>query len=195
MIRLSSSVRLIRSAGRGVSTGGSGARPVGFLPVGGRGLGLAGRQLGLILGLLAQEALTRPRLDLGPGLGERSPPVLAARQFVGDRHPVGTVGLIRHFCLRHQLGHLGLQLRLDLARVLVGQRAVPAGVGVYLRPVERHRPQLEQAHLTRQQQYLHEQPLDPRQSSGHCPGRRRNAATVSWSGCRFAAMKRKATLS
>jgi hypothetical protein len=33
MIRLSASVRLIWSAGRGVSIGGSGARPPGFLPV------------------------------------------------------------------------------------------------------------------------------------------------------------------
>ena len=53
-----------------------------------------------------------------------------------------------------------LQLRFDLARMLVRQRAVPAGVGVDLRAVQRHRAHLQHAHLARQQQHLNEQRLD-----------------------------------
>ena len=86
--------------------------------------------------------------------------LLAPRQFVGDRHAVGNVRLVRRLGLGHQIGHLGLQLRLDLARMLIGQRAVPAGVGVDLRAVERHRAHLQHAHLARQQQHLNEQRLD-----------------------------------
>ena len=74
--------------------------------------------------------------------------------------PSGTSGLIRRLGLRHQLGHFGLQLRLDLARMLIGQRAVPAGIGVDLRAVQPDRAHLQHAHLARQSQHLHEQPLD-----------------------------------
>ena len=44
--------------------------------------------------------------------------------------------------------------------MLIGQRAVPAGIGVDLGAVERHRAQLEHAHLARHRQHLDEQPLD-----------------------------------
>jgi hypothetical protein len=53
-----------------------------------------------------------------------------------------------------------LLLGLDLARVLIGQGAVTAGIGVNLRPVERYRPQLQDTHLSRQDQNRDEQPLD-----------------------------------
>ena len=49
---------------------------------------------------------------------------------------------------------------LDLARVLIGQRAVAAGIGVDLRAIQPDRAQLEHAHLARQQQHLHEQRFD-----------------------------------
>ena len=65
--------------------------------------------------------------------------------------PLGNIRLI---------GGLGLQLRFDLARMLIRQRAVLAGVGVDLRPVQAYRPQLQKAHLGRQKQNLDEQPLD-----------------------------------
>jgi hypothetical protein len=38
-----------------------------------------------MLGLLTLEAFLGPRLDLGSGLGEFRQPLLAARQFIGDR--------------------------------------------------------------------------------------------------------------
>ena len=44
--------------------------------------------------------------------------------------------------------------------MLVGQGAVPAGVGVDLGAVERHRAHLEHAHLARHRQHLDEQTLD-----------------------------------
>ena len=56
--------------------------------------------------------------------------LLAPRQFVGDRHPVGNLRRVRRLGLAEQFGHLGLQPRFDLARVLVRKRAVPARVGV-----------------------------------------------------------------
>src|SRR5258707_8546660 len=45
---------------------------------------------------------------------------------------------------------------LDLAGVLVRQRAVPAGVGVDLGAVQRNGAHLEHPHLARQLQHLHE---------------------------------------
>jgi len=44
--------------------------------------------------------------------------------------------------------------------MLVGQRAVPAGIGVDLGAVECHRAHLEHAHLARYLQHLDEQTLD-----------------------------------
>ena len=158
-MRDSSSVRLTWSVGPGPSTGGSGGLPAG-LPAGRRGLGVARRKLGLVLGLLALEAFLGPRLDLRARLGELGQPLLAARQFIGDRQAVGEVRPVRRLGLGQQLGHFGLQLRLDLAGMLIGQRAVPAGIGVDLGAVERHRAHLEHAHLARHRQHLDEQPLD-----------------------------------
>jgi hypothetical protein len=65
--------------------------------------------------------------------------------------------------------------------------------------VKRHRPELKHAHLARQQQNLNEQPLDlfekapPGKRTFIVSGKRSLMAMVSWSGCSFAAMKRKAT--
>jgi hypothetical protein len=50
--------------------------------------------------------------------------------------------------------------RLDLAGMLMRQRAVAAGVGVDLRAVEADRSHLQHAHLARQQQNLNEQSFD-----------------------------------
>ena len=84
------------------------------------------------LGLLTVKAFLGPRLDLGSGLGEFCQPLLAARQFVGDRQAVGQVRAVGRLGLGQQLGHFDLQLRLDLAGMLIGQRAVPAGIGMDL---------------------------------------------------------------
>lgn len=46
------------------------------------------------------------------------------------------LGNVGRFGLRYQIGRLGLQLRFDLAGVLVGQSTVPAGIGVDLGPVK-----------------------------------------------------------
>jgi hypothetical protein len=47
------------------------------------------------------------------------------------RHAIRHISLIRGFRPRQQFGHFGLhQLGLDLAGVFIGQRAVPAGIGV-----------------------------------------------------------------
>ncbi len=113
-----------------------------------------------MLGLLALVALLGARRDLRPRLGELAQALLAPRQLIGDRHPVGDIGLIRRLGLGHELAHLGLQLRLDLPRMLIGQRAVPAGVGMDLRPVKPNRAELQHAHLARQQQHVNEQTLD-----------------------------------
>jgi hypothetical protein len=74
-------------------------------------------------------------------------------------------------------------LCLDLACMLIGQRAVAAGIGVDLGSVQRHRAHLQHADLARQQQNLDEQRL-----AISWRKRRRNGAIVSWSGWSFAAM-------
>ena len=126
----------------------------------GRRLGRARREFGFMLGKLPRMALLGARLDLGARFGELAQTLLAQRQFVGNRHAVGNVGCVRRLGFGHQIGDFGLQLRLDLAGMLIGKRAVPAGVGVDFRAVEPDRSQLQNAHLARQQQHLNEQRLD-----------------------------------
>src|SRR3954463_5192652 len=94
MMRESSSVRLTWSVGRGPSTGGWGRLAPGF-PTGRRSLGVTRRQLGLVLGLLALEALSGTGLDHRARLGEFCQALLAARQFIGDRQAVGEVRAVR----------------------------------------------------------------------------------------------------
>ena len=113
-----------------------------------------------MLGCLPLETLLGAGFNLGAGLGKLRQTCLAARQLIGDRHAVRNFGRIRSLGLHHQVGHFGLQLLFDLAGMLVGQRAVPAGVGVDLRPVQCHRAHLEHAHLARQLQHPHKQLFD-----------------------------------
>src|SRR4051812_39082260 len=113
-----------------------------------------------MLSLLTVEAFLGPRLDLGSGLGEFRQALLAPRQFIGDRQAIGNVRLIGRLGLGQQVGHLGLQLRLDPAGMLIRQCAVAAGIGVNLGAVERHRAHLEHAHRARHRQHLDEQTLD-----------------------------------
>ena len=128
-------------------------------------LRLTRRELGFVLRLLARMAFLGSRLDLRPHLGQLAQTLLAPRQFVRYRHAVGNVRLVRRFGFGHQIGDLGFQLRLDLAGMLMRQRAVPAGVGVDLRTVQRHRPHFQNAHLPRQLQHLNEQSFDLREKA------------------------------
>ena len=109
--------------------------------------------------------LLRPGLDDRPSPGDLRPALLAARQLLGDGQTIRQVGPIRRFGLGQQRGHLGPQLRLDLARMLVGQRAVTARIGMDLGAIQRHRPQLQHPHLAGQQQHLHEQCFDLREKA------------------------------
>ena len=68
--------------------------------------------------------------------------------------------MIRRFGFRQKFSHFRFQLRLYFTRVLIRQRAVAAGVGVDLGPVQRHRAHFQHAHLARQLQDLDELPLD-----------------------------------
>jgi hypothetical protein len=149
MMRLSASVRFTWSPAPGPAVGGSGGLPLGFLPV-------AAALAGLLTGL----PFLRPRLDGRARFGDLHQALLAPCQLVRDRQAVRHIILIGRVGLGHQRSHLGLQLRFNLARVLVRQRAVAAGVGVDLGAVERDRAHLQHAHLARQQQHLHEQCLD-----------------------------------
>jgi hypothetical protein len=125
----------------------------------------ARRHFGVVLGLLAGVSLFRPCLDDRPSPGDLRQTLLPPRQLLRDRQAIRQVGLVRSFGLGQQLGHLGPQLRLDLASMRIGQRAVAARIGVDLGAVERHRPQLQDAQLAGQQQHLHEQSLDLREKA------------------------------
>jgi hypothetical protein len=121
---------------------------------------LARRHFCFVFRRLARVALLGARLDRRARLGDLAQTLLAQRQFVGDRHAVGNIRLVRRLGLGHQIGDLGPQLRLDLARVLIRKRAVSAGVGVDFRAVQPDRSHLQNAHLARKQQHLDEQLLD-----------------------------------
>ena len=123
-------------------------------------LGRARRQFGVMLGLFARMALFGPRLDFRARCSDLAQTLLASPQFVGNRQVVRKVRRVRRLGFRQQIGDFGLQLRLDLASMLMRQRAVAAGVGVDFRAVEADRSHLQHAHLTRQQQNLNEQCFD-----------------------------------
>ena len=113
-----------------------------------------------MLRLLARMAFLGARFDLHTRFGDLTQTLLAPRQFVGNRHAIGNVRRVRRLGFGHEIGDFRLQLRLDLARMFIGKRAVPAGVGVDFRAVEPDRPHFQHAHLASQQQHLNEQPLD-----------------------------------
>jgi hypothetical protein len=100
-----------------------------------------------MLGLLSGMTLFGPRLDLGACLGELAQPLFSPLKFFRYRKTIGNIALIGRFGLRHQIGHLGLQLRFDVTGMLIGQRTVPAGIDVDLGPVKPNRAQLQNPHL------------------------------------------------
>ena len=134
-----------------------------------------------MLGLLARMALLGARFDLGPRFGELAQALVAPRQFVGNRPAIGNVGCVGRLGFSHQIGDFSLQLSLDLARMLIGKRAMPAGVGMNLCAVEPNRSQLEDAHLARQQQDLNKQRLDLLEEP---PPETRNRVVVGMIVCR-----------
>ncbi len=77
-----------------------------------RDLRLACRHFGFVLGHLARMPFLGPRLHGRARLGDLAQALLAPRQFVGDRHPIGNISLVRSLRLGHEIGDLGLQLRL-----------------------------------------------------------------------------------
>ena len=123
-------------------------------------LGLALGLLGIELLLLGLEAFGCALLDLGLGLRDRAQAIFTARDL--RRH----VHAVRYSCAVALLGqgqqglHLLAQLRFDLVGVRPGQRLVLARVGADLGAVERDVAELEQLHLAREHQHLHEQRLD-----------------------------------
>jgi hypothetical protein len=99
----------------------------GFLAARGRLL-VPRRQLGAVLGHLPLKAFFGAGFKLGARLGKFRQTLFSTRQFLRDRHAIRHISLIRGFCPRQQFGHFGLQLGLDLARMFIGQRAVPAHI-------------------------------------------------------------------
>ena len=96
-----------------------------------------------MLGLLARKAFFAAGLDLRASFGDLLQTIFAPCQLVGYRHAVRNVRLIRSLGFGHEFSDFGLQLRLDLARMFIGKRAVPAGVGVDLGAVEPQSAQLQ----------------------------------------------------
>ena len=125
-----------------------------------RGFLFARLHLRFIVGLLAGIALGGARLDLRLGLPDRCQTFFTTRQFLRDAHAlgqrlgIGGLGASEHFL------DFGFQLRLDLLRMPVGQRAMARGVGVNLGAIECDGAQFEQLHLPGNDQHLHEQCLD-----------------------------------
>ena len=160
--------------GCGPSTGGAGGLPPGFLPVA-CAFSSRAAQLGAMLRHLLLEAFLGAGFKLGAGLGKLGQTLLTARQFLRNRHAVHHISLIGGFRPCQQFGHFGLQLAFDLGGMFIGQRAVPAGIGVDLGAIQRHRAKLEQAHLAGQFQHPHEQRFDVLEKA---PTKRRNGVVV-----------------
>ena len=147
-MRDSSSVRLIWSSARGPGCGGLGALPPGFLPLA-AAQGRAGGELGLVVGLLAQEAFLRPCFDLGLGLGDGRQAVLTALDLFGKTHPVRHPRAVGTPSQLEQCLDLRLELGLDLLGMAIRQGAVPTGVGVDLGAVQTDRPEAAELVLAR----------------------------------------------
>ena len=159
MMRESSSVRLIWSFGRGPSTGGLEGLPRGF-PCSPQPSPAAPRARPRAPPVRAH-GVPRSRLDFARA--SASLPKRSSRRASSSAidMPSGMSAASAASALAIRSATSAFELRLDLAGVFMRrQRAVPAGVGVNLRAVQRHRPHLQNAHLPRQQQHLNEQSFD-----------------------------------
>ncbi len=132
--------------------------PARLLP--GLALGPALGLFGLELLLLRFESFGGALRNLGLGLRDGAQAVLAARDLGGHIHAIGRAGSIILLRPRQQVLDFLAQLRLDLVGVTPRQRLVLARAGSDLGAVQRNVTELEQLHLARQHQHLHEQRLD-----------------------------------
>ena len=184
MIRESSSVRLIWSLGCGPSTGGAGGLPPGFLPV-----------AAAVARAASLARCSAASVQSVPWRGLRSWRA-PAQAWPDDPHgaPIPP-GSTCHRPLRPDprlppapaVRPLRPSIAPRLPGMLIGQRAVPAGIGVHFGAVQRHRAELKQPHLARHSS------TRTNSASMSLRKRRRNVAMVSWSGCSFTAMNRNAT--
>jgi hypothetical protein len=78
------------------------------------------------------------------------------------------IRLIRRIGFAIRSANSAFSRALPLARMVVIQRTVAAGIGIDRRPVEPDRAQLQHTHLVGQQQYLHEQRLDQTRGNWSC---------------------------
>ena len=121
---------------------------------------LARFHLRIKLGLLLRITPSRTRLDLRLGLPDRSQTYFAPRAFLRNARALRQRLLIGGLSSREQFLNLGFELRLDLLRLPVGERAMTRGIGVNLGTIQSNRTKLEQLHLTGDAQHLHKQHLD-----------------------------------
>ena len=166
--------------GSGLSTGVGGGLPPGFLPVTAVFAARASSFASYSASSLAKRSFARAS-NFARGHREFRQPVLTPRQFLRDRHAIGDIGLIGRFGFCQQVGHFGLQLRLDLSGVLVRQRAVPAGVGVDFGAIQGDGAHPEHAHLACQEQHFDEQSLDLGKKS---PSERGDGVVIATVVCR-----------
>jgi hypothetical protein len=115
------------------------------------------RHLGFVFGLFFLEAHLGAFFYLGFRRRHRFEPCLPPGDLFGPLHAVRHGRLFGLLRPRQQGGDFFLELPFQLLDGPVRQRAVPRGIGLELRPIQADRAQLQQLHLLRQFQYLHEQ--------------------------------------
>ena len=99
------------------------------------------------------------------GLADLLDPALLVRHPLGHLVPTPLAPVLPILRIVGGLGpiepgaHFPLQAQLRPAHPLIAHRLVLARVGLHLRTIERHVPELDQPRLLTQQQHLHEQPL------------------------------------
>ena len=116
--------------------------------------------LGFVVGLCTGKTLGGARLDLGFRLADGLQARLTPRQLFGEVQPFGQGLRIGRLGAGQKLGHLHLQLGLDLLGMPIRQGAMARGVGVHLGPIQGHRPELQELHLLRDAKDLYEQGLN-----------------------------------
>ena len=144
---------VILIGGLGLSLGALGSGPRGFSPL--FLLGRPLRQLGLILGHFRRRPGFGPRFNLCPRRRQLGLALLPPLHFLRNgqsflqRRAVGLLGLGQQFF------DLQLQLLDRLARVLITDRGVLAGVGQHLGPIHRHGDLAHLQKLQRLRQFQH----------------------------------------
>jgi len=128
-----------------------------------------------MLGLLSFIPLLGAGFELGAGLGKLRQALLAACQFLRNRHAVGHIRFVRGFRPRQQLGHFRFSIAPRSCR---RAHTTTRCAGWHWRGswcVQRDGAHLEHPHLARQLQHLHKQPLDLLEKA---PAERRDRVVV-----------------